>query len=125
MIFDHQFGNISIYAGSTVEVGFDITNDIASGDSAASVVVVAKDDEGTDVTATIIQTSSVSGNIAYAIVVSLTANRTYEIEFEVTTANTRTLTRFVTVDAVGVALDGAGGDVEAGGDLHVGEVTVE
>ena len=33
--------------------------------------------------------------------------------------------RELTVDAVGVALDGAGGDVEAGGDLHVGEVTVE
>ena len=92
---------MSIYAGSTVEVGFDITNDLATGDSASSVVVVAKDDEGTDVTATIIQTTSVSGNIAYAIVISLTANRTYELEYEITTANARTLTRFVTIDATG------------------------
>lgn len=101
MIFDHQFGNMSIYEGSTVEVGFDITNDIASGDSASSVNVIAKDDEENDVTSTIIQSSSVSGNIAYAIITSITANRTYEIEFEITTANTRLLTRRVTVDAVG------------------------
>lgn len=101
IIFDHQFGNISIYAGSTVELGFDITNDIASGDSASSVVVVAKDDEGTDVTATIVQSSSVSGNIAYVIVISLTANRTYELELEITTTQARTLTRFITIDAVG------------------------
>jgi len=63
--------------------------------------VVAKDDEGTNVTATIIQSSGVSGNVAYAIVTALTANRTYELEFEVTTANARILTRLVSVDAVG------------------------
>ena len=101
MIFDHQFGNISIYAGSTVELGFDVTNDIASGDSASSVVVVAKDDESTNVTATIVQSSSVSGNIAYVVIISLTANRTYEVELEITTANSRVLTRLITIDAVG------------------------
>jgi hypothetical protein len=63
--------------------------------------VVAKDDEGTDVTSTIVQSSSVSGNIAYVIVISLTANRTYELDLEITTANSRVLTRFITIDAVG------------------------
>jgi hypothetical protein len=101
MIFDHQFANMPVYAGSTVEVGFDITNDIASTDSASSVVVVVKDDEGTTVTTTVVSATGVSGNIAYAIIHSLTANRTYELEFEITTAAARVLTRFVTIDATG------------------------
>jgi hypothetical protein len=103
MIFTHQYGNIAIEAGSTVEIGFDVTNDIASGDSVSSVSVVAVDENGTTVTATIISSSSTSGNVAYAVIASVTAGTTYEVEFEITTTNGRLLTRRITVDGIGSA----------------------
>lgn len=122
MIFTHQYGNIAIEAGSTVEIGFDITNDISSSDSVSSVSVVATDENGSTVTSAIISSSSTSGNVAYAVIHAVTAGTTYEVEFEITTTLGRILTRRITVDGIGtVALNPKLGDIKANSYVNLKE----
>lgn len=122
MIFDHQFGNISIHDGSTVEVGFNFVNDIASGDTISTKVVTAEDDEGTSVTSSLILSSSVSSPIVYVVIQNTAAGRTYEVKIVATTTSGRTLTRSVIVDGVGaITLNPNLGDSNANSYVNLRE----
>lgn len=102
MIFDHQFGNITIHANSVIEIEFDFTNDLGTGDTISSDTTTAKDDEGTDVTSTFILSTSTSTTSVYVVMQNGVGGRTYEVQIEAVTTNGREINRFVTVDVTGV-----------------------
>ncbi len=113
MIFDHQFGNITIHADSTVEIEFDFTNDLGTGDTVSSDTTTAKDDEGTDITSTFVLSTSISTTSVYVVMTSGVGGRTNEVKIVATTTNGRLITRFVTVDISGVfGLNMNLGDIE-------------
>lgn len=114
MIFDHQFGNISIDDDGVVEIGFNFVNDLGTGDSISAKAVTAKDDDSNDVTSTFILSSSITSPIVYVVLQNGTAGRSYEVTIKATTTNGRVLNRMVTVDVTGdVAFNPKLGDIGA------------
>lgn len=114
MIFDHQFGNITIHANSIVEIAFDFTNDLGTGDTISSDTTTAKDDNGNDVTSTLIMTTSNDNTKVYVTLQNGTGGRTYEVQIEAVTTLGREINRFVTVDVTGVfQLNSNLGDINA------------
>lgn len=100
MIFDHQFGNISIHEDSTVEIAFNFTNDLGTGDSVNGDTTTAVDDQGRDASAIILSTTNDTIKV-YVTLTGGTGGESYEVKIIASTTLGRSLTRFVTVDVTG------------------------
>lgn len=101
MIFDYQFGNISIHEDSTVEVAFDFTNDLGTGDSVNGDTTTAQTDQGKDATSTLILSTTNDTIKVYVTLSGGVGGESYEVKIIAGTTLGRSLTRFITVDVTG------------------------
>ena len=101
MIYDHQFGTITKHEDGTVTIAFNFTNDLASGETVSSSSVVATDENGNDVTGTIINSTSVTSPSVYVTLTAGAADATYEVRIVAITSVGHSITRFIMTDAIG------------------------
>lgn len=101
MIYEHSFGNLTKHTDGAVTVAFDFLNDLATGETVAGSDVDATDEDGNDVTSTIINATSETSPKVYVTLTSGTADRSYELKIAAITSAGHVITRFVMLDVIG------------------------
>ena len=85
-----------VQPGEIIPISWDFANELSSGEAVVSRVVTAVNEAGTDVTATIIQSSGImdgaaTNSMVYFIVQSLTGDQTYKVTIMATVNATKVL----------------------------------
>ena len=122
MIYEHKFGNLSKHEDSTITVAFNFVNDLGTGETLSSEAITAKDESDSDVTSTLINSSSTTSPYVYVVLTGGTAGKSYEIKIVATTSDGNTPTRYITLDVIGnVSLNPKLGDMDANSYVNLEE----
>jgi hypothetical protein len=119
---DHEYSSIYIYEGGTKKFSYDFSTQLGAGETVTSCLASAYNDDGGDVSASIVTATSISNPSAYVTVGNGIADRTYEVKIRATTSAAQVLTAFVAIEYYGsVSLNPKMGVVDANSYVNLKE----